>query len=592
MKKNYRLFLLLNLFFILTAFTYAQQTYYVSLKNDGSHLINVTLEPGRLSAGNNIYQFAATAPGTYQEMDIGRFVKQFKAFDASGNEISTTHSSLNQWTISEPTRVNKIEYTVSSTWETPVDSNIIFPMCGSSIKEDNALLNGQCFVGYVSGKQDSPVKIKLDYPKDWNIGTALEKDAGGFYTAENYDRVVDSPILLGRLTRSEVNVGGTKVDVFTYSKSGLITSDSLLGVLKEILQAEDKFMEGLPVQKYVFLFHFDKLSYGAWEHSYSSDYTMEDKPLNPNYLSQLRGIVAHEFYHIFTPLTLHSELVEHFNFEKPVMSQHLWLYEGVTEWAANIMELRSNLITPEEYLKRMSEKMEQSSDTQTKFSLRDLALNSYKMQKEYPDIYQRGAMVAGLLDLKLLELSHGERGLREVLHELSQQYGAKKAFSENTFFDDFTRATYPEIGDFFKKYVIGTEPLPVKEYFSKVGIDYKEFAGYDSSRARTGLAMTLVNNKICVDKVDPALADKDIKYGDVVFKVMGDTLTMDNVMTKVASMRKMKVGDELQMTLLRENVPHDVTIKLVPSRIEYVFNIQPDPTPEQLKLRTSWMSMK
>ncbi|MGE5621232.1 MAG: peptidase [archaeon] len=591
MKRNYRLFLLLSMLFI-NACLCAQQTFHVRLSSDGSHTISVTLIPEKLSAENNIYQFASTAPGTYQRMDIGRFIKQFKAFDISGKEITSTHSSLNQWTVSDPARVSRIEYTVTTTMDTPVDSNVVYPMCGSMLENDNALLNGQTYAGYFKGKQSSPVRIKFEYPRNWIIGTALEKDADGFYKAENFDKVVDSPVLMGKLTRSSLSVDGTGVDIYTYSLSGKITSDSLTGSIKDILKAESEFMEGLPVKKYTFLFHFGKMSYGAWEHNFSSGYTMKDRSLSPDYKEILSTFIAHEFYHIFTPITLHSELVSHFNYEKPVMSQHLWLYEGVTEWATNTMLLRAKMITPEDYLNRISEKLDQSKGFAANVSLRDLGLNSISMQSRYADIYARGAIVAGLLDLRLLELSHGKRGLREVLHELSQDYGMNKPFSEADFFEEFTRRTYPEIEDFFNKYIIGNEPLPVAEFFGKIGIDYKEFAGYDSTRARSGLSLGVADNKIAVNNIDTLQSAADIRKGDIVIRVMGDTLTMQNVMQKTEILRKLKVGDELQLTLLRNNIPHDVTLKMLPVVRSYIFTIEPSPAPEKLNLRKAWLSMQ
>lgn len=592
MKKIDRLLFLLLMVFSASSLKMAQETYYVRIDPSGNHTINVTLLPERLLSENNIYQFASTAPGTYQTMDIGRFIKEFHAFDEAGNEITTTRSSINQWSISEPSRVRKIAYAVTTTTETHVDSNMVYPMCGSTISDDNALLNGQTYIGYLKGRQSKPVRIKYEYPQTWVIGTALEKDAGGFYNAENFDKMVDSPVLLGRLTRASMNVDGTDVDVYTYSLSGQMTSDSLLSSIKDILKAESLFMGGLPVKKYTFLFQFGKMSYGAWEHSYSSDYTLADEQLTPAVQEELRTAVAHEFFHIFTPLTLHSELVGNFNYEKPVMSQHLWLYEGVTEWAANIMLLRTNLITLDEYLKRLTEKLNQSRGYDANVSLRDLGVNAVRMQRQYADIYARGAIVAGLLDLRLLELSHGQRGLREVLHELSQEYGINRSFSEAAFFDDFTRRTNPEIGDFFKRYIIGNEPLPIKEYFSRVGIDYSDFAGYDSSKAYSGLSFTVADNMIVVSSVAPEQSASGIEKGDIVFRVKGDTLTLQNAMQKTSVLRRLKVGDEFQMTLLRDKIPHDVTIKMLPVKRNFIFKEDPDASPEALSLRQAWMSMK
>ncbi|WP_240410351.1 hypothetical protein [Hymenobacter oligotrophus] len=47
--------------------------------------------------------------------------------------------------------------------------------------------------------------------------------------------------------------------------------------------------------------------------------------------------------------------------------------------------------------------------------------------------------------------------------------------SEQSFFDDFTKATHPEIRDFFARYVRMPEPLPLQQYYAKVGITYTPY---------------------------------------------------------------------------------------------------------------------
>ena len=63
----------------------------INLNDRSNDTFKVEVVPPKLSADNNIYQFAATAPGTYQVMDIGRYVTSFTAYDSSGNEIGTKH---------------------------------------------------------------------------------------------------------------------------------------------------------------------------------------------------------------------------------------------------------------------------------------------------------------------------------------------------------------------------------------------------------------------------------------------------------------------------------------------------------------------
>jgi predicted metalloprotease with PDZ domain len=108
----------------------------------------------------------------------------------------------------------------------------------------------------------------------------------------------------------------------------------------------------------------------------------------------------------------------------------------------------------------------------TGYSLRELSLTSYSDsgQKQYGNIYMRGALVAGLLDIRLLELSHGQLGLEDLIQELTRKYGKHRAFPEASLVDTLVAMTYPEIGDFFNRYVLHAEPLPIKDYYGKLGL--------------------------------------------------------------------------------------------------------------------------
>src|SRR5688572_21030376 len=72
-------------------------SYAIDLNDRADDLFKVTLTVEGLGAGNAIYQFASTAPGTYQVMDIGRFVRRFEALDAAGAKLPVKQVSVNQW---------------------------------------------------------------------------------------------------------------------------------------------------------------------------------------------------------------------------------------------------------------------------------------------------------------------------------------------------------------------------------------------------------------------------------------------------------------------------------------------------------------
>ncbi len=447
--------------------------YAIDLTDRSDDQFKVTAWVGGLTAENAIYQFAATAPGTYQVMDIGRFVRRFEAFDAAGKPVPVEQVSVNQWKLSDAPRVRTIRYAIAETWDTQVDRHQVYLMCGTSMEQDHVLINPHAVIGYPTGMQARPIRLRIKYPAKWKVGTALPRDRGGAYVAQDFDHLVDSPILLGRLTEARTRVTGVPVEIYTYSKTDKIKSSQLLGAMNGMLQAAGRFLGKLPVDRYTFLYHFEDRPAGAWEHSVSSEYVLQESEFTDSVGDYVTDIAAHEFFHIVTPLNIHSEIIEHFNFVTPVPSQHLWLYEGTTEWAAHAMQLRSGLKSPQEYLDKVIQKMQiDRAKFDSTYSLRELALTSYSDsgQAQYGNIYMRGALTAGLLDIRLLELSGGSRGLQDLIADLTRKYGKRRAFPESTFVDTLVAMTSPEVRDFFNRYVVESERLPIAEYYGKLGI--------------------------------------------------------------------------------------------------------------------------
>ena len=454
--------------------------YMVDVRERGSHGIDVTLRVDSLPAGDTLFQFAATAPGTYQTMDIGRFVHGFTALDVHARAIPTRQLSTNQWRIAEPHGVRVIRYRVHDTWHAADTAFRVYPMAGTAIEREHALLNWQAVIGFPVTQQGSRFRVRVLRAPDWQVATAL-REVNGEFEADSYDALVDSPVLMGRLTTQSLCVTGVPVQVAVHSPTSKITATQLAGAMRSMLQAAGAFLGALPVDRYVFLFDFAPVAKGdatgAWEHAYSSAYTLPEYPFTAEVGNRITWMAAHEFFHIVTPLNLHSEIVERFNYQRPVPSRHLWLYEGVTEWAAQKLRLEGGLESLDDYLRELAAKARRDRQQyDTSYSLTDLARTSYTAAgaRQYGNIYQRGALVAGLLDIRLLELSGGKRGLKSLVLDLSRDYGATRPFPEDSLIHIVVARTHPEIRDFFTRWVEGAERLPLEEYYGELGITVEE----------------------------------------------------------------------------------------------------------------------
>ncbi len=372
---------------------------------------------------------------------------------------------------------------------------------------------------------------------------------------------------------------------------------TLLAYIKSTLEAAQVFLGGtLPVKHYAFLFLFsDRNSQvsGAWEHSYSSEYVLNEEPLTPAFAASISNMVAHEFFHIVTPLNIHSEVIAHFNFVHPVASEHLWFYEGVTEWAAYAMQLRAGLISIDQYLAILHrETLADRTQFDTTYTLSRLGLNAYSEegQQQYANVYQRGALTATLLDLRLLELSHGTRGLREVILQLEKQYGPNRPFREAHFFEDFTVLTYPEIWDFFRRYVQGAEPLPFEAYFSPIGINFVSTWNTGKQQATLGPAVfgRRENGMLFLKQVSTLLEKAGVAVND-------DVLAIDGVPSRtfaVSSISDRAPGSVIVLTIQHPGSP----VQEVPINLDSVEEVQrfafipnPDATAVQLSARALWI---
>ena len=111
------------------------------------------------------------------------------------------------------------------------------------------------------------------------------------------------------------------------------------------------------------------------------------------------------------------------------MSEHLWMYEGVTEYFANLFQVNQDLISEEEFYKRMSGKILQSRQMNDNLSFTKMSKNVLKApyKDEYYNVYQKGALIAMCVDILIRENSNGQKGILNLMQDLSKEYGAKKA---------------------------------------------------------------------------------------------------------------------------------------------------------------------
>jgi predicted metalloprotease with PDZ domain len=301
--------------------------------------------------------------------------------------------------------------------------------------------------------------------------------------------------------------------------------------------------------------------------------------------------MAHEFFHILTPLNLHSNIIQPFNFVVPTASQHIWLYEGVTEWASEIMQLRGGLITIDEYLERLSEKADLNERLNQEISLTQLSLEVYSDQTimDFINFYNKGAVTAAFLDIRLLELSKGKSGLRELFVKLLDKYGKHKPFPEDGFFEIIVDMTYPEIEEFINDYLKDSEPLPYAEYMKKLGYTYISERPSEDKRPTLGIDLGLSNdNGLMILGFTDEGRKAGLREEDIILKVLGQDFNMGTARQIFGEVTSLNVGDLCELVIERDGSEIKISVPLQQRMDRHIFEEMDDITEDQKFLRDVW----
>ncbi|WP_192821421.1 peptidase M61 [Rufibacter sp. LB8] len=580
------------------------------VKNDK---LQVTLLTPDIDQDEIIYNFPKMVPGTYSVYDFGKFVNDMVALDKKGKKLPVERINQNSWRIKKAKKLAKLTYWVEDTWDTSKKEDIVFEPAATDIENGKVfLLNNHGFYGYFDGMTKVPYEVTVTKPKGFYGATPLRATSStataDTYRLANYNDLVDSPMLYSVPDTAMLKVGSAEVLISTYAAGGGKRSQNLAQNIKTILEAQKNYLGGdLPVDKYAFLIYIDNKPnrtgmYGALEHSYSSVYYFPEMP--PAMLAeQVRNIAAHEFFHIVTPLNIHSEEIGNFDFGNPKMSKHLWLYEGVTEYFAHHVQVNQKLVEFPDFLAELRNKIISSKqEYKDDLAFTELSLGALDQhEKQYGNVYQKGALLGMALDIRLRELSGGKYGIRNLMADLSKTYGKDQSFKDEELFDKITALTYPEIREFFRLYVEGATPLPYQEIFSKVGVTYAPTGVQRRlSLGRPTLGYDQASGHIMVASVENVTAfGKQLGYqaGDQLWQINGEDITLQNATDLITKhVLNGQEGSDLTLVVGRKDAsgtvkPKVLKTKLVPSEeyVAHVLNPDPNATEAQKALQQAWL---
>ncbi|WP_316818317.1 hypothetical protein [Pedobacter nyackensis] len=580
----------------------------VGVSNDK---VRVKVRPPRVSKDQLSYRFARIIPGTYAIADYGRFVEDIKAYDASGRSLPIKRTDSNTVLISNAKKLDHLSYLVNDTFDTETGAEVfdaketvIFSPAGTNIVAGKQFWMNLCgFAGYFEGFGQLPYEIEVSHPADLFGATAKEdlnvSKTKDLFQYERFADMVDNPIMYSEPDTAVFKVNGMEVLLSLYAPGKQISAKTLKPALEKMMIAQKRFLGNINTTKrYAVLAYLttstqgDARGIGALEHNNSTTAVFR-QTMNAR---DLISVISHEFFHTVTPLKVHSGEIGNFDFQNPKMSRHLWFYEGVTEYFANLFQVNQGLIDENKFYDLMAAKVKASEQYNDSLSFTEMSRNVLQdtMKREYPNVYQKGALIAMCIDIMIRAHSEGRLGLLWLMDELTKKYGKDRPFDDKTFLSTISNMTFPELGKFLTDHVAGNKPIVYSSYLKRVGLK-------DTIVSVAEPIVFVANDVLYIDidqdkkQVIIDLQDNNnnfiqnlgLKNGDVLISLNGSPFVPEDGPASLMLGYGLEEGAPVLLKILRDNKPIEIkgTVKL-----NYIdgqgFRFE---DPAKLMLKNAWL---
>ncbi len=406
-------------------------------------------------------------------------------------------------------------------------------------RSDLLFFNGTTMFLYPEGRsfdQGATVVVRTD--PSWMVTTGLATAPGvrmaGVHTfaATNYHDLVDMPFFVGRFDLDSTRISERWTRLATYPAGSLAGAArrEVWDALGNIIPAQVAVFGEVPWQHYTIFQIADSSFGGASGLEHQNSHVDIITPLaigNPLLLS----LYAHEIFHAWNVKRLRPADLVPYRYDAPQPTPWLWVSEGITDYYADLSEVRGGVIDAEGFFALTAGKMNEVADAPA-VSLEDASLNTWIHPRDPTEYiyYPKGSLAGMALDIMIRDMSDNRGSLDAVLRDLYvSTWKRGQGFTGEQFWTAVARAAgggAQAFADFQARYIDGREPFPWARLLPLAGMRIDT----DTTRLpRLGVFTAADSATMTVSDVDAGgtAALAGVQAGDVLVRV-GDIPVSDD----------------------------------------------------------------
>jgi predicted metalloprotease with PDZ domain len=281
-------------------------------------------------------------------------------FFASGKPLKWRRDLLDGWTISVEVPAGENEVLADLDYLEPATLVGGFSS-GSSATEKLLILSWNQVLLYPKGwkSDDLTCSASLRIPEGWKYATSLPlSNANGsdlHFAPVSLTMLVDSPVLTAQYLKVvPLNQGQTppaELDAAADSAAALEPPQEVWDRYRSLVAQAGALFGTQHYRDYHFLYTLsDHVAHFGLEHHESDDSRVGERGLVDEAARKLNaGLLPHEYVHSWNGKYRRPADLATPDYQQPMHTDLLWVYEGLTEYLGNILTARSGLWSPEQY---------------------------------------------------------------------------------------------------------------------------------------------------------------------------------------------------------------------------------------------------
>lgn len=517
---------------------------------DQSPLLQVSLVAENLRSDSLDFTFPVWLPGDFRPIEPGKWVEDVRAYDRATLELPVRRLGANLWRVYP----RGAPYFLVTWTLHPVRPDGFKRATISELAHDGGWFTGAVALGYLKGLENVPATLTFELASGRGpVACSLDADGPARYRAAGAYELAQAGCAYGpRVRELRTTAAGVPHRVVLSAPAGF-APDSLLRVVREVVEAQARLFRAVPYPEYTIFLHFVEpatLGLGGTPLFRGSAYYLPEVPADAIRASGIPALLAHQLFHAWNLWAFPPADLARPALDQPVVSRSLWLVEGFAEHYARVALARAGVLPRREAYDALARNLRalgaQPAAARANLETASVASTRGQSRDVLDPLALKSPLAVLAVDVETRRASGNAFGADSLLRWLEgEAVGAPRVAPYDSVIGKMLELGGPAVRTLYASAIAGSGALHSAEVLSAAGLDV---AVRDVEEASLGASLVPDGNGSFVFRnvIAHGIGGRmGLRTGDRLLAVNAQPITPDNLLPLLAVLADLRSGERV-----------------------------------------------